>query len=448
MTGCASPATGRGGSVGASLAGWHPRRWSIGLRVAVTFGAVSAGLCALVLAGVAWATSQGVDREFAVVQRQIGDTALVTIPPEAADDLLGGAPGASTSGDGTTPSSGRAEAAPDGVALVPDATGASNGGDDAPGEHAWLEVATGVAALARGQQVLWSAVGTVFVALAAGGVGLLVSRRMLRPLDEVVATTRRVTATTLHERIALDGPRDEIARVADTIDDLLDRLEASFESQRRFVAYASHELRTPLAVQRAALQIGLDDPATADVAAVRDQLLEVNRRSEHLVESLLALAAADRGLAGAGATVGLRAVADRVVTGLADAARASLVDVRVEVGDEASVEADEVLLQQLVRNLVANAVEYNEPGGWVRVADGPDAVLVVENTGRRVPDEAAETLTRPFVRADGDDRRCVSAPAAPHSGLGLAIVASIARAHGWTVEVAPRPSGGLHVVVR
>lgn len=408
------------------------RRWPIALRVAVTFALVTAGLCALVLAGVAWATTRGVAGSVAVVEDQVrGDSFFET-----------------TRADG--PAEG-------GGSPVADPPEGFHRADESACEGAPCRTATSVAVVAvlrdvtdvaRHQQVLWSVVGTGVAALAAGGVGVLLSRRMLGPLDEVVETTRRVTATTLHERIALEGPRDEIARVADTIDDLLDRLEASFESQRRFVAYASHELRTPLALQRAALQIGLDDPATADVGAVRDQLLEVNRRSEHLVESLLALATADRGLAGSGSVVDLREVTDRVVTGLADAARASLVHVRVEIAPATTVEADGVLLQQLVRNLVANAVEYNEPGGWVRVATEPDAVLVVENTGRRVSDEAAATLTRPFVRADGDDRRCVSAPAAQHSGLGLAIVASIARAHGWTVEVLPRESGGLRVVVR
>jgi signal transduction histidine kinase len=416
-------------------------RWPIGLRVAVTFALVTAGLCALVLAGVAWATTQGVAGSVAVVEDQVLSGAVfeATSPDAGADAEADGVRGAG----GTA-----APAAGDEFEPVGPSSCEGTPCRPAPAGVAAVSVIRDVTDVARRQQVLWSVVGTGVAALAAGGVGLLLSRRMLGPLDEVVATTRRVTATTLHERIALAGPRDEIARVADTIDDLLDRLEASFEAQRRFVAYASHELRTPLAVQRAALQIGLDDPDTADVAAVRDQLLEVNRRSEHLVESLLALATADRGLAAAGSAVDLGEVTGRVATGLADAARASLVHVRVEVGAGTTVEADEVLLQQLVRNLVANAVEYNEPGGWVRVSAEPDAVLVVENTGRRVSDETAATLTRPFVRADGDDRRCVSAPAAPHSGLGLAIVASIARAHGWALEVRPRESGGLRVVVR
>lgn len=411
------------------------------MRVAVTFAVVSAGLCALVLAGVAWATNEGLTRQIAISTSEGFDGITLTDPDapqgSAGDDVPGvGAPLPSTESDA--------------MAVPAPVEGGSTGDAPALGGDGTtsIEIVTDVADLARGQQLLWSVIGTVVAALAAGGVGLFMSRRMLRPLEDVVATTRRVTATTLHERIALEGPRDEIAQVADTIDDLLDRLEASFESQRRFVAYASHELRTPLAVQRAALQIGLDDPATADVPAVRDQLLEMNRRSEHLVESLLALATADRGLTTSAEPVDLREATERVATGLADAARASFVTVRVEVAAGLTVAADEVLLQQLVRNLVANAVEYNEPGGWVRVSDEHGAVLVVENTGRRVPDEVAETLTRPFVRADGDERRCVSAPPTPHSGLGLAIVASIARAHGWVVDVRPRDSGGLRVVVR
>lgn len=168
------------------------------------------------------------------------------------------------------------------------------------------------------QQWQWSAIGIAGAGLVAGGVGWLVSRRMLRPIDRITATTNRITASNLHERIALDGPDDELRRLSSTVDGLLDRLETAFESQRRFVAQASHELRTPLAVQRAAVQIGLHDDADRDdVRATREQLLEQNRRTEHLVESLLVLAEADRGLAGATSAVRLDEVTDEVVAGAA-----------------------------------------------------------------------------------------------------------------------------------
>lgn len=392
-----------------------PARWSIRTRTSVVFGTVFALLAGLVLVGVAAATSQGV---------------AVTLATVSADDpgLDGFAPVQPTEPHG--PELGCPGGACDGVTA-----------EETP-QLLLSEVL-------RRQQMLWSGLGVAVASLLAAGVGWFVSGRMLRPLDEVVATARGITASTLHERIALTGPRDEVARVAETIDELLDRLEASFEAQRRFVAYASHELRTPLAVQRAALQIGLDDPSPDAVAATRDQLLEVNRASEHLIESLLALATADRGLdADARVDVPLGDVAAGVVGSCV--ARADEVDVELIVGRGSfpRVSGDAVLLGQLVQNLVSNALEYNVPGGWVRVHGGPGVVLVVENTGPVVSAEVAATLTQPFTRGAGHGATPGGAEGVRHSGLGLAIVASVARAHGWVVDIEPRDEGGLRVVVR
>lgn len=405
------------------------RRLSIGLRTALTFGTVFVVLAGLVLWGVSVATSRGVSLSL----QQVDGSA----PPATVSDELG-SPG--PGGPGETDRGGDRPAVPsDGVSVA------------SPGLV--------VAGVFRQQQLLWSGVGIGVAGVVAAGVGWFVSRRLLRPIDDIVAATRRITASTLHERIGATGPSDELTRVAATIDDLLDRLESSFEAQRRFVAFASHELRTPLAVQRAALQIGLHDPTPEQLVATREQLLEVNRRSEHLVESLLALATADRGLAAdVTGPVDLGAVVDEVVTSVADAARASSVHVVVEHGTFRPVTGDAVLVGQLVRNLVANAVEYNEPNGWVWVHGGAEAVLVVENSGPVVPAEVAATLTQAFVRGGGRPADAAGSAgsadgaaggAAPvrHSGLGLAIVASIARAHGWSLQVDPRDEGGLRVRV-
>jgi signal transduction histidine kinase len=297
---------------------------------------------------------------------------------------------------------------------------------------------------ANSLQWQWSAVGVVVAGVLAGGVGWFVSRRMLRPIDQITATANRITASNLHERIALVGPDDELRRLSSTVDDLLDRLETAFESQRRFVAQASHELRTPLAVQRAAVQIGLHDDADPDdVRAVRDELLEQNRRTEHLVESLLVLAEADRGLDGTTQVVHVDDVTAEVVAGAArDAA-----DAGVALTHEARtgppglvVDGEPTLLRQLLGNLVGNAVEYNAPGGFVRVTTTSEAI-VVENSGPVVPADEAPRLVEPF-------RRCPSGPSgARHSGLGLSIVAAIVHAHGWTLSIAARPSGGLEIRV-
>lgn len=147
----------------------------------------------------------------------------------------------------------------------------------------------GIAAVAvvADLQWQWTVLGVAGAGVLAGATGWVLARRMLAPVDRIAATTRRLSASTLHERIGLTGPDDELRRLSRTIDELLDRLEASFASQRRFVAHAAHELRTPLAVQRAAIQIGLPDDADPDdVSVVRTELLEQNRRTEHLVDSL------------------------------------------------------------------------------------------------------------------------------------------------------------------
>ena len=401
-----------------------PRRWSIRARTSVAFGGAFALLAGIVLVGVAAGTSQGVAVSLAAVDGSVAEgPAATSVGPDV------------------------------GVSAPTPGVATACLGRGCPAVEEVDASAVLVTDLLHRQQVLWSGLGVAVASLLAAAVGWFVSGRMLRPLDDVVATARGITASTLHERIGLTGPRDEVAQVAETIDELLDRLEASFEAQRRFVAYASHELRTPLAVQRAALQIGLDDPSPDAVAATRDQLLEVNRQSEHLIESLLTLATADRGVAGdAHVDVHLGDVVAEVVGSLLPRADERDVEVVVGRGSFPRVCGDPVLLGQLVRNLVANAVEHNVPRGWVRVHGGPGLVLVVENTGAVVPADVAPTLTQPFTRAAGAARTAAPAPTGAdeprHSGLGLAIVASVARAHGWTVDVEPRPEGGLRVVVR
>lgn len=322
---------------------------------------------------------------------------------------------------------------PGGGALTPDPDGGAAGGS----------VATLTQASALQWQ--WSVVGIVGAGLLAGLVGWLLSRRVLAPIDRITATANRISAENLHQRIALDGPDDELRRLARTIDALLDRLDGAFERQRTFVAQASHELRTPLAVQRAALQIGLGDGASPDeVAEVREQLLAENRRSEHLVESLLVLAQADRGLDARRGTIDLGALASDVLAAARDTAAAAGVTVTCDVTGTGPwlVDGEPVLVRQVLANLVDNAVEYNLPGGGgvVHVLVDEQGVTV-ENTGHLVRPEVAATLVEPF-RRDGD-----RGGSHPHSGLGLSIVAAVVAAHGWYLSLSPRDGGGLVVRV-
>ncbi|GAA2684354.1 ATP-binding protein [Nonomuraea recticatena] len=266
------------------------------------------------------------------------------------------------------------------------------------------------------------------LALVSVVVGWLVAGRILRPVHRITATAQRLSLSTLHERIALVGPKDELKELADTFDAMLDRLERSVEGQRRFIANASHELRTPLAVQRAAIEIGLPE----DVGEIRDKLLLHNRRTESLIDALLVLAQAEHGLE------------DRVPVALDQVVRLVLAeagsdDVTLTTRIEPfAVQGDPVLLNRLVTNLVDNAVRYNHPGGTVEMTLS-HGVLTVANTGPEVPRERFGDLFEPFRRLHTTREQ--------GAGLGLSIVASIAKAHEAEVRANPHPGGGLEVVV-
>jgi signal transduction histidine kinase len=254
----------------------------------------------------------------------------------------------------------------------------------------------------------------------------------------VTAAAERISARDLHQRIALDGPDDELRRLADTFDGLLARLEASFDSQRRFIANASHELRTPLAIQRTALQVGLrpDDPD--GVARTRDQLLDANRRSDALIESLLVLATSERGLRER-ESCDLHVIVAETVASRGEMARERGLTLTADAGP-CVVGGDAVLLGQLVANLVDNALEYNAAGGHVAVTLTADR-LSIANTGPLVAPDAVDGLFEPFRRGDGDRRH----GRGHHSGLGLSIVAAIVAAHGMSLSARAPASGGLVV---
>ncbi|MER5883245.1 ATP-binding protein [Streptomyces sp. NPDC001941] len=290
------------------------------------------------------------------------------------------------------------------------------------------------------QMLLWSGVGLVVMALLAGVLGWWLAGRALRPVTSVTEAARRISDENLHQRLALTGPDDELHRLADTFDTMLERLEKSFESQRRFVANASHELKTPLAVQRTSLQVGFADPLPADLAEVRDELLASNRDATRMVEALLLLARSDRGLEESG-PVDLVATARQVTADQAARADEAGVAVAVAEGAPLTVLGDPLLLRHLLSNLVDNAVRYNHEGGRVDVTFEGRTVTVT-NTGPRVPAERVPGLFEPFRRLDGD-RTGTSG-----HGLGLSIAASIARAHDAELTAVPGPAGGLAIALR
>jgi signal transduction histidine kinase len=288
------------------------------------------------------------------------------------------------------------------------------------------------------------------VVVAAAVLSYLAVGRVLRPLRQVTATARRLSAESLDERIALRGWHGEVTELAESFDAMLDRLHAAFEMQRRFVANASHELRTPLAVMRTEVDVTLADPS-ADVAELR-RMAEVVRgatyRADALVQGLLLLARSDAGVAGPARDVDL-----------AELVRPALAAVRAEADDRrlrvrlhtapAPTSGDPALLERVVGNLVENAVRHNVAGGWLEVvtdvradaAAAGCAELRVCSSGAVVTEERVEELFEPF-------RRGTSRAGGSGAGLGLSIVRAVVRAHRGTVSAVAVAGGGLAVTVR
>jgi signal transduction histidine kinase len=291
------------------------------------------------------------------------------------------------------------------------------------------------------------------VGVVAGGSGWLLAGRALHPLQQITATARRVADRSLHERIALDGPHDEIKDLADTFDAMLERLDRSFDSQRRFVANASHELRTPLTINRSLIEVALDDPqAHESLRQLGGPLLAVNQRHERLIDGLLTLASSEQGITDA-TRVDLADIARHVTAESRGAAHAAGIDIRTHLRP-APVTGDPVLLERLTQNLLDNALRYNLPEhGEITVAtdtiDG-SACLTVGNTGPPVPPYEIPSLFEPFRRLPATERLADSATTSTGrgAGLGLSIVRSVAYAHGGDVQALPREDGGLTVQVR
>jgi signal transduction histidine kinase len=298
--------------------------------------------------------------------------------------------------------------------------------------------------LGRLLAVSWLALAAATVASAP--LGWFAAGRVLRPVRTITDTARTISAGNLHERLALDGPDDEFKRLGDTLDDLLGRLEAAFEAQRRFVANASHELRTPLTIERTLLQVALADP-NADVESLRatcEELLAAGVEHERLLESLLTLASSERGLEHCD-PIDLAQVTDRVL----DARRAEFDRLSLNVSEElssAGTSGDPALVERLVTNLIDNAVQHNFRGGWIQVhtaTNADHAVLAVANSGRSIPTDQVGRLLEPFQRmADGRADQ-----GSGRHGLGLSIVRAIAVAHGASLTVRPQEGGGLAVAV-
>jgi signal transduction histidine kinase len=281
------------------------------------------------------------------------------------------------------------------------------------------------------------AVGTLGSAL----LGWFAAGRVLRPLRTITTAARSISATNLHERLALAGPNDEFKQLGDTLDELLGRLEAAFEAQRRFVANASHELRTPLTLERTLLQVALADPdaPAASLRATCEELLACGADHERLLEALLTLATSERGLEHR-EPVDLSTLTSRALLSARPTIKRLSLHVETELAP-AHTSGDPTLLSQLITNVIDNAVHYNAPGGRVKVETGTNtghAFISVENTGPQIPPGEVDRLFEPFQRG-ATDRTADD----EHHGLGLSIVRAIATAHNATLTTQAHPQGGL-----
>jgi signal transduction histidine kinase len=269
--------------------------------------------------------------------------------------------------------------------------------------------------------------------------------RFLKPLRAIATTAQDISATNLHRRLALSGPNDELTELGRTLDDLFGRLEAAFESQRRFVANASHELRTPLAGQRTLLQVALADPraTTADLRAACEEALQLGERQERLIDALLTLATSEGGVE-QWQTFDLAQITANTLAGRTQEAERR--GIRIDtILHAAPAVGDPALVERLVANLIDNAVRHNTTAGNVEIStiSAPGrATITVTNTGSCVPPAEIERLLRPFQHAGHERVRHTDG-----HGLGLPIVQAIVDAHKATIGVYPRPEGGLAITV-
>jgi signal transduction histidine kinase len=293
--------------------------------------------------------------------------------------------------------------------------------------------------------LIWSAIALGLVAVLSIALGWLVAGRVLRPVRTISATARKISASNLHERLRLQGPDDEFRELAAALDSLFERLEASFDSQRRFVANASHELRTPLTLDRALLERALRSPQPTQAVwrGTCERLLVSTQQQDRLVEALLTLARSETGVTRR-ESFELGAVIDNVLLSPElDTGKHGLAT-KVATGP-ALVIGDSRLIERLVSNLVDNAIRYNQPSGHVGIAAGTRsgrAVLAVANTGQAIPPADVGRLFQPFQRLTPDRGGHPDG-----TGLGLSIVKAIADAHQAAITAVPQPHGGLSIEV-
>ncbi len=285
-----------------------------------------------------------------------------------------------------------------------------------------------------------TAVGGPIVVVAAALATYLLVGRSLRSVEEIRSRVAVIGAAGLSERVPVPPARDEIARLAETMNDMLARVEAGHAAQRRFVGDASHELRSPLAVVTAALELARDRPEALDAELIGGTLLPEAERMRLLIEDLLTLAAADEsGLEVRGDDVDLDDLAGAQVQALRargdHTVRTAIEPVRIR--------GDQPKLARVLRNIAENAAAHaRSTVGMTVLRDGEFGRVIVDDDGPGIAAADRERVFGRFVRLEADRARATGG-----SGLGLAIVAEIVAAHGGSVTIGESPWGGARFVV-
>jgi signal transduction histidine kinase len=285
--------------------------------------------------------------------------------------------------------------------------------------------------------LLYSVIGLFAMTGVAAGAAWTLSGRALRPLRDVTAAAGRASRETLGDRLAVPEQSGELKELAITFNDMLDRLDSVFSAQERFVADASHELRTPLTALGAVVDVAArkPNPGPEQLARLAGDIHGLLSDANALIDALLVLSRSDAGIT-AKTPMDL---AEVVAATLKDRADGFTIDAQLSA---VPLCADRILVERAVANLVDNAVSHNDDRRWIGAStfsSPSEAGLTIESTGAEIAASEASELFRPFYRVAGRTGR--------GHGLGLAIVRSVAVAHGGRCEAQPRPGGGLTVVL-
>ena len=293
-------------------------------------------------------------------------------------------------------------------------------------------------------------IGIPLILLVATAGGSLLARKSLEPVSAIAEQAARIGATSLHERVAVPNPRDELGRLASVLNDLLERLDRSFDEQRRLMADASHELRTPVAIisGEAELALSRDGRSPTELRDALEHVRDESDRLKRIVDDLFLLARAEAGdPIMVPREVYLGEVAADSVRAVRSLAQQKRVALAFNGSEDLPFQGDEALLRRLFVNLLDNAIKYTPAGGDVTLSaerQNGDYLVTVADSGPGIPPEAQPHIFDRFYRSDRDRR----ASGTSGAGLGLAIASWVAQTHGGTVSLETSSSAGSRFAVR